>query len=198
MGGISLAGAEAGAGTYALSAWLFERLLGLIYGFAFASLAVQIRGLVGRRGILPATEMLLEEKRLLGLHRFRVMPTLCWWRCTDGFLLFLCWGGAFLSALLVIGLTPMAVLILLWVFYLSLLTVSGVWLGYQWDVLLLETGFVAILLAPLRVLPSGPEVAGPRPVSIWLCSWLLFRLMFSSAMAKLLSRDPACRGLTAL
>lgn len=40
--------------TYLLSRWLFLRLLGLVYLIAFASLAVQITGLVGEHGLLPA------------------------------------------------------------------------------------------------------------------------------------------------
>ena len=40
--------------TYALSSWLFLRLLGLVYLCAFWSLASQVRGLVGHDGILPA------------------------------------------------------------------------------------------------------------------------------------------------
>jgi len=42
--------------TYMLAGWLFLRLLGLIYFVAFVSLATQIKGLVGSKGILPATD----------------------------------------------------------------------------------------------------------------------------------------------
>jgi hypothetical protein len=40
--------------TYLLSRWLFLRLLGAVYLVAFASLAIQITGLVGEHGIMPA------------------------------------------------------------------------------------------------------------------------------------------------
>jgi hypothetical protein len=40
--------------TYLLSRWLFLRLFGVLYCFAFVSLALQITGLVGAHGILPA------------------------------------------------------------------------------------------------------------------------------------------------
>src|SRR5438046_1616984 len=80
---------------------------------------------------------------------------------TDGMLQFLCWGGALLSLFLVAGLAPVPVLILLWLFYLSLFTVCRVFLGYQWDILLLETGFLAIFIAPFEVLPRIPHAAAP-------------------------------------
>ena len=39
-------------------------------------------------------------------------------------------------------------LVLLWVFYLSLVVAGQVFLGYQWDSLLLEAGLLAVLLTP--------------------------------------------------
>jgi uncharacterized membrane protein YhaH (DUF805 family) len=58
-------------------------------------------------------------------------------------------------------------------------------MGYQWDFLLLEAGFLAIFLTP----------AFPR---VWLFQWLLFRLMFESGAVKLLSHDLTWKSLTAL
>ena len=137
----------AGSGTYVLASWLFLRLLGLIYFAAFVSLAIQIKGLVGKDGILPACEC-LAGRRHWGPSRFWRLPTLCWFNCGDSFLLSLSWGGAFLALLLIAGVAPLPMLFLLWLFYLSLFTVCRIFLGYQWDILLLETGFLAIFLAP--------------------------------------------------
>ena len=47
-----------GGGRYLWARWLFLRGLGLIFGSAFLSLAFQIHGLIGPRGILPAGEYL--------------------------------------------------------------------------------------------------------------------------------------------
>ena len=69
--------------------------------------------------------------------------------------------------------------------YLSLVNVSQEFLSYQWDILLLETGFLAIFLGYSRVI-------------VWLFRWLLFRLMFLSGAVKLLSGDATWRNLTAL
>ena len=192
-----LANRTVGSGTYLLSSWLFLRLLGLIYLAAFVSLATQINGLIGIRGILPARDFLLAE-RVEGPRRFWRIPTLCWWNASDGGLRFLCWGGAVLSLLLVAGVAPIPVLILLWLFYLSLFNVCRIFLGYQWDILLLETGFLAIFLAPFEWTPGFPPAAAPSRIILWLFWWLLFRLMFSSGFAKWRSGDRAWRNLSAL
>ena len=138
--------------TYVFAAWLFLRLLGVIYLAAFVSLAKQIRGLAGREGILPACES-LAAKDPAKLSRFLRLPTLCWLSTTDQFLLSLCWGGAALAAILTVGFAPLLLLIVLWMFYLSLFNVCRLFLGYQWDVLLLEAGFLAIFLAPVEWWP---------------------------------------------
>jgi hypothetical protein len=192
-----LSNPDVGAGTYVLSAWLFLRLLGLIYLAAFISLGVQVRGLIGSRGILPARDFLL-SKRSWGRTRFLRVPTLCWWNASDRFLQFLCWGGTLLAGLLVAGFAPAPVLILLWAFYLSLFNVGRVFLGYQWDILLLETGFLAIFIAPFELAPSFPPAASPSILILWLLGWLLFRLMFSSGYVKLRSGDRSWRNLSAL
>src|SRR5436190_107863 len=89
-------------------------------------------------------------------------------------------------------------LFLLWLLYLSLFNVARPWLGFQWDVLLLETGFLAIFFAPWTTRPEWPPAAAAPKIILWLFYWLLFRLMFSSGVAKLRSGDPTWRKLTAL
>lgn len=183
--------------SYAFASWLFLRLLGLIYLAAFLSLATQIRGLAGVAGIQPASEILAARNHR-NKNRFWRLPTLCWLSTSDAFLLFLTWGGAVMSLLFLAGLAPQILLILLWVFYLSLFHVCRVFLGYQWDVLLLEAGFLAIFLAPPRLWPGFLSLEAPAPILVWLIWWLLFRLMFSSGFAKLRSGDKTWRRLTAL
>ena len=189
---------NAESGNYVLSGWLFLRVLGLIYLAAFVSLATQIKGLVGSRGILPARGFLL-AKQNWGPTRFLQIPTLGWWKnASDGLLQFLCWGGVALALLLVVGVAPIPVLIALWVFYLSLFSVCRIFLGYQWDILLLETGFLAIFIAPIELSPGFPPTMAPSKIILWLFWWLAFRLMFSSGFVKLRSGDRNWRSLTAL
>lgn len=63
------------------------------------------------------------------------------------------------------------------------------------DNLLLEAGFLAILIAPMRM-PWGSRSNLYDGVTFWLVRWLLFRLMFASGVVKLNSRCPTWWGLT--
>src|SRR5207247_9175444 len=69
-----------GGSTYVLTKWVFLRALGIIYLVAFASLWVQIRGLVGPHGILPAEQFLQAVRQHYGAERCRRVPTLLWLR----------------------------------------------------------------------------------------------------------------------
>src|SRR5712692_1561674 len=86
----------------------------------------------------------------------------------------------------------------LWVLYLSLATVCQPWLGFQWDNLLLETGFLSVWLAPLALRHRLRDVMSPSPRAWWSLRWLLVRLMFASGMVKLSSGDATWWNLTAL
>src|SRR5262245_10992069 len=191
------------APTYSRSTWLFLRALGVVYLCAFASLATQIVGLIGHDGILPA-RLYMDGARAwaaseqVGLDRFRIVPTLAWISATDGFLKGLCLGGAAAAALLIAGVAPLVLLPLLWLDYLSLMVVGRDFLSYQWDALLLETGLIAILVAPLATRDRLRDRASPPRVAVWLMLWLLFRLMLGSGLVKLASGDPTWRSLTAL
>ncbi len=175
---------------------LFLRLVGLVYLAAFASLWVQIDGLVGSRGILPAAELLDWVGARAGVERYWLLPTLLWLNASDAVLHAVCASGVLLALLLMLELAPVPVLALLYALYLSLVNVGQVFLQFQWDSLLLETGFLALFLAPLawRVRP-GDE---PHPLAVWLLRWLLARLMLSSGIVKLASGDPTWRSLAAL
>ncbi len=190
-------GEHIGSQDFFLSSWLFLKLLGLVYLVAFCSLGSQISGLVGSKGILPASDFLNLLRHHMGPERYHVLPTLCWFNASDGFLQFLCWVGALLSGVLILGFAPAPILFLLWSFYLSLTLIGREFLSFQWDVLLLETGFLAIFLAPLGFLPKIHSSTPSRTI-LWLFRWLLFRLMFSSGVVKLSSGDPTWRTLTAL
>lgn len=175
---------------HVLVRWTFLRLLGLVYLAAFASLWVQVDGLIGSRGILPAAEYLDLAREQVGAGAWRQVPSLCWLNPSDAFLRALCGGGTVLSLLLVFGVAQVPVLVLLWTAYLSLVTVGRDFLWFQWDSLLLETGFLAIFLAPTTLFSRPTREAEPSLAVVWLLRWLLFRLMFFSGVVKLASGDP--------
>jgi hypothetical protein len=177
---------------------LFLRLLGLVYFIAFVSLWVQVNGLIGSRGILPAADFLQAVYAQIGPKSYYLLPTLFWFNAGDAALQLVCGGGALLSLLLIAGIAPGPLLLLLWTFYLSLTVAGQDFLAFQWDNLLLETGFLAIFFAPWRLWSKLSNETPPSPVWLWLLRWLLFKLMFSSGIVKLFSGDPTWRNLTAL
>src|SRR5206468_8138772 len=71
-------------------------------------------------------------------------------------------------------------------------------LHFQWDILLLETGFLAAFFAPWKLRPGWLRESPPSPALLWMLRWLLFRLMFASGVVKLSSGDPTWWNLTAL
>jgi len=188
---------RAGQPAYVLSRWLFLRLLGVVYFVAFVSLALQITGLVGDHGILPVGGFLQRAHAAYGSAAYGLFPSLCWLSASDGMLHALAWAGAGLAVLLVAGVAQAPVLLLLWICYLSLAVAGQTFLWFQWDALLLETGLLAMLWAPLGWFPRGKETP-PSTVVRWLLVFLLFKLMFLSGLTKLLSGDPTWRHLTAL
>ena len=179
--------------TFVFSRRLFLRLLGIVYLIAFASLGVQMTGLVGSRGILPIGELLSRARAEYGVEAFHAFPTLLWLSSGDAMLLFLCWGGAALSLLLICDLVPVMGCALLWVFYLSLTVAGQVFLEFQWDMLLLEAGLLACLYAPLR-----SPAAEPNPIVRWVLWSLAFKLTFLSGITKLASGDPTWAAWTAM
>src|SRR5881296_941424 len=139
--------------TYFWARRWFLRALGLTYLVAFASLWVQVDGLVGSNGVSPLNQFLPAVYERFGRSAYSLLPTLCWFDSSNGFLHFLCGGGVVFSLLLILGIAPALSLVVLFVFYLSLTIAGQTFLSFQWDILLLETGFLSIFLAPWRLWP---------------------------------------------
>src|SRR6266567_2806043 len=187
--------------TYFWARRWFLRALGLIYLIAFVSLWVQVDGLIGSNGISPVNQFLPAVREQFGRDAYSILPTLSWFNTSNAFLHFLCGGGVVLSLLLIFGIAPAISLFALFVFYLSLTIAGQVFLSFQWDVLLLETGFLSIFLAPWRLWPRElllwPGVPAPAtapPVSragLFLLKFLLFKLILMSGAVKLTSGDPS-------
>lgn len=163
----------------------FLRLLGAVYFIAFLSLGVQASGLLGSHGILPFADYLQAARAALGGSAFWQVPTVLWLHPTDGAMAF-CWiAGALLGLAAAFGLWQRPLLSVCLVLWISLCSIGQDFLSFQWDILLSEAGFLAVL-------------ADDSLVGIALFRWLLFRLMFFSGVVKLLSHDATWRNLTAL
>ena len=171
------------------------RGLGLVYVVAFTSLKRQVLGLYGARGILPIGSHLQEidrairtgadgrriDRRRLWWRRFRIVPSLLWLDASDAGLKRLCTAGQSAGAALALGLGGRLAAATAWGAYLSFVSVGRDFLRFQWDVLLLEAGLQATLGRPRRLLTR----------------LLAFRLQLESGIAKLASRDPTWRDLSA-
>src|SRR6266567_5010229 len=184
--------------TYFWARRWFLRALGLTYLIAFVSLWLQVDGLIGSDGVSPVNQFLPAARAQLGQDAYALLPTLCWFNSSNAFLHFLCGGGVVISLLLIFGIAPALSLVALFAFYLSLTIAGQIFLSFQWDVLLLETGFLSIFFAPWRLWPrdliwwGSPTPATAVPVSragLFLLKLLLFKLMLMSGVVKLTSGD---------
>ena len=176
----------------------FLRLLGGIYLVAFLSFWVQADALIGSNGIMPLPQLLAAARDQLGQKAYFALPTLCWLNSSNAFLHFLCGAGAVLSVLLIAEIVPILCLALLTVFYLSLTIAGQTFFSFQWDILLLETGFLAIFLAPWRWWPRRGQPAPLSRPALFLLHFLLFKLLLLSGVVKLTSGDASWWNLTAL
>src|SRR5881628_2865359 len=185
--------------TYFWARRWFLRALGLTYLIAFVSLWVQVDGLIGSGGVSPLNQFLPAVRAQLGRDGYALLPTLCWFDSSNTFLHFLCGGGVVLSLLLIFGIAPAISLAALFIFYLSLTIAGQTFLNFQWDVLLLETGFLSIFFAPWRLWPkdlmwrpgsTSPATAAPvSRAGLFLLKFLLFKLILMSGVVKLTSGD---------
>ncbi len=171
-------------GAFALTEALFLRLLGLIYLAAFGSLWPQIVGLVGSRGVVPVAQVMSGLRAELGTRAFFEVPTLFWFAINDAALTGFCAVGCLAALMLTAGLFTRVSAAFCWLLYLSIVSVAQPFTGFQWDALLLESGFLALF-------------AG-APWLVWTYRFLLFRLMFESGVVKLASQDLNWRNLHAL
>lgn len=182
-----LAGISGGS-SYVVTRWVFLRAIGIIYCIAFVSLWVQIHGLIGSRGILPAQEYLGALRHEMGVERYALVPSIFWLSASDLALHIACAVGVVLSVCAIVGALPTPALVSLWVLYLSFFSVGRDFLSFQWDTLLLEVGLLAIFSSAARM----------SSLPLLLLWWLLFRFMVESGVVKLTSGDPTWRNLTAL
>lgn len=174
---------------YNFTRFFFQRSLALLYLMGFLIAANQFLGLSGSRGLL-SVQLYLKRTS------FWESPSLFWLSSSDLTLAIAAWAGVGLAAFALTGLSDLSstwisvlVWFLLWALYLSFVNVGQTFYGFGWEMLLLETGFLAIFLGPLK--------ADTPTLVIWLLRWVLFRIMFGAGLIKI--RGDSCwRDLTCL
>lgn len=181
--------------TYAIAGWLFPRLVGLVFLAAFLSLWVQIDGLTGSRGILPVADHLEAVRQHFAAtpaQAWLQFPTVLWFGAGDSALHVWLAIGSLASICLALGRWPAASAFIAWLCYLAFAAAVPVFLNFQWDALLLETGLLVVFFVPWCSNLRRGDWEPPR-VARFLVWWLLFRLMFESGVVKLFGFDAAGR-----
>lgn len=151
-------------------------------------------GLYSNSGILPASRVLangtIQERfnllrlaPLLGLDTFSMVDLFCLAGSVVAFL-----------GLVFSDLCRLQSFIAMWTLYFSLVQISQSF-RQQSDELLLEAGFLCILLAPSKL--SDPR-SPIEDLALLLMKWLLFRFVFASGSVKLASGCPLWWDLTGL
>src|SRR5260370_19364661 len=163
-----LLASERGLSARLIPRWLFLRALGLIYYSAFFARVFQIRGLIGPQGILPAKEYLEAVAGSLGHARFWYAPTLLWISSGSHMLMALCWAGMLAALLLTLNFWPRPMLLICFLCFLSFVSASGEFSGYQSDGMLLEAGFLALFFASPGLRPGWGRAQPPSPASMFL------------------------------
>ena len=179
--------------------WIFLRALGLIFFSAFYSLAYQIHGLIGPRGILPASEYLARVIAVLpGLKRLWYIPSVLWLGASDRALTVVVVLGIVCSVLLVANVWPRLSTTGCLLLFLSCVTMLQDFSSYQSDGMLLEAGLISIVFAPRGMWPGLGSADPPSAISLFMLRWEWFRIYFESGVVKLASGDVHWRNLTAM
>lgn len=191
------------ADTFLLSRWLFTRCFGVIHFVAFLSFAVEILGLNGSHGIEPTTLLLERVREYCGNTAMFVLPTLAWFNSSDSFILGMAIAGVVLSIFVIAGVLSAPSLVMLAILWLSLINGGGEFTAFQSDGLLVETTVLSLFFVRWCVFDTPWKFAKPTSIepsllSILLLRFLIFRLMFSGGLVKLLSGDPTWQDLTAM
>ncbi len=137
--------------------------MALTYFFAFYSLYGQVIGLFGKNGIQPVlSDFKLKSAASLGIA---------------------------VSILAFVGIAQPLCLLIAFLLYLLFYHEGYPFLSFQWDALLVETGFIAFFYS----------LVSPPPVMLQIALWmLLFRLILSSGIVKWRSGCPSWHSFCAM
>mgnify|MGYP005993348565 CR=1 FL=1 len=192
--------AKAPSATYYISAWVFGRIMGLLYLTAFISAWVQIHGLIGEGGISPIAEYFTRlSSAISSPSNFLTHPSLFWINQSDLMLHAVCAIGAVSAFGLFLDVLPAICSFLCWFLFLSISIAGQSFFMYQWDLLLLESGFLMIFFHSFhwnwKPFSQNPRDFHPPDALFWLFRLLLFRIHFTRGIQELLSRDRIWRTL---
>jgi hypothetical protein len=162
-----------------------------------------MEALTGEQGIMPVAKFLERVAQAAEENDFVAwakVPTVYWLGYSDVIAQWLCWGACAAAVLVLAGVLQGPLLLALWVGYLSICSTGDVFLSFQWDILLLEAGFIGALISPWRLFVGRIRERTPAPsrVQMLLPQALILKLMFLSGLVKITAEDPNWLNFTAL
>lgn len=170
-----------------------------VYVIAFASLYVQTKTLFGDNGIVPLRDLAtkLESKPSAPGYLAIIGPKLG--LSHDTYVELICLAGILiaLSACLIRRLANVLTFGLLWYTYWSLCSAGQGFMTFHSDLLLLEVGFISILLAPF--LPTSKlSTSDTDHIMLYLIKWLVIRYFTTNVINVYADEDKAWYDLTAI
>lgn len=173
----------------------------VVYIVAFTSLYVQVQSLFGEKGIVPLRDFFTpDDDSRRGPPDYSLLSLAPKLTLNYGtFVEILCILGVIVafSSLLVRRFANAFSFALLWYVYYSICQVGQGFMSFHSDLLLLEVGFITILVAPL--LPSSRMSNSDHDhVAFFLIRWLTFRYFVTNVFNVYLDNDKAWYDMTAI
>ena len=171
---------------------LFQRLFAIIAFIASINLALELKGLFLKNGIVP---FVLVKEQLEAASIF--LPSFFLFQAQDTFIYLVLTTMILVLVLLASHVFRnrffrASLLLVFYLAYLSFVNFGEPFMSFQWDALLLEMSFLFFLYFFL----SQDDDLGK--LNIWLFRILVFKLMLMSGLVKLLSGDKVWWDLSAL
>ena len=180
--------------------------LGVVYTCAFVSFWLQFPGLLSTNGLLPAASFWRKLKHEYAgatpLDGFKRLPCWLWFVADDDASIDQAIEGISIvgiagGMLCILGVHHALLFAILFMNYLTLYTISQTWLGFQWDIFLLETGAASILYAPFFTISARGQLSNGHPMA-WPLRALWVKFMVMSGVVKVTADCPTWQNLTAL
>ena len=184
--------------SYLRARWIWLRGLGAIFFSAFLALWFQIDGLIGPRGILPATQYLAAVRTALGLRGYWLVPSLFWLSASTAMLHGVVIAGFIAAIALFFNVWPRMSIAVATIAFLSFVSAAQDFSGYQSDGMLLEAALISFFFAPRGLAPGFGESQPPSRAALFMLRWEWFRIYFESGLVKLMSGETQWRDLTAM
>lgn len=180
--------------------YLYHTIVGVCYFVAFRSLYYQYPGLIGYNGILPGDIFIgkIAHQLTMGSSLYQIFQSNIQLDCLVDYLFIV---GTSSSIFIVTGFHSSILFLISFICYVLIFKVGQeIFLSFQWDILLLEIGFLSIFTSPYLFYPNYENSLTYKIKVNWLYAirFLSFKLMFLSGIVKIQSGCPTWLKLSAL